>query len=142
MVAEVVVLDASVAVKALSREAGGDVARHLLLSHPDWIAPDLIYLEVANVFLKQARRGIDLGSAEHALVALSSVLIEVTPASVLYADALSLARRLQLSAYDGAYLALAVSRGGVLHTADARLARAAAASEFDGFIRLLGEPTH
>ncbi len=118
------------------------MARNLLLSHPDWIAPDLIYLEVANVFLKQARRGIDLGSAEHALVILSSLLIEATPASALCADALGLARRLRLSAYDGAYLALAVSRGGVLHTADARLARAAAASELGGFVRLLAEAAH
>jgi predicted nucleic acid-binding protein len=92
------------------------------------MAPALLAWEVANVV--HAKRPEAFGAdvaARRALVALlldGIVLHPPTPAHLL--DVARLAHEHRLSAYDAAYLALAVSHRAILVTEDAKLHRAAA----------------
>jgi predicted nucleic acid-binding protein len=124
------VLDASaVAELLLGRRAAGAVARELSRHAFDLHAPHLLDLEV----LSALRRVVAAGdaSADRAGQALADLLdlpIERYPHDVLAPRIWEL--RLNLSAYDAAYVALAeaiVDDGATLLTADARLARAARA---------------
>ncbi len=117
------VLDASVAVKCFLEEAGSADARRAVADRADWIAPDLVFLEVASVALKAIRRGYIEPAQGAAMVAgADDLFAETVPAADLYADAFRLASTHGLSAYDAAYLALAERRGLQVLTADMRLA--------------------
>lgn len=52
-----IVVDASIAVKWFLHEADSDKALKLIENHQDFIAPDLIQIEVAAAFTKAARIG-------------------------------------------------------------------------------------
>jgi len=123
------VLDASVAVKCLIDETGSEAARRALAAHSHWIAPDLIYLEVASVAVTAVRRGLIEARAGEAIVAaLPSLLVETVASEALAPGAYRLAATHGFSAYDAAYLALAHEHDCSVLTADRRLcARAEAA---------------
>lgn len=128
------VLDASVALLWLVPEtnpAGVDYAEATLVSLKDSqaVAPSLWALEVANVVAKLEAKAIVSEADSQRYVALLGQLHIVTdPATATHAlgDTLNLARRYRLSAYDAAYLELALRTGLPLATLDAGLAKAAA----------------
>lgn len=138
---ELGVLDASIAVKCLVDEADSDTARAVVARRADWIAPDLIFLEVASVALKSMRRGlIKRGQAEAMVTRLSRLLAEVAPSQGLAAAAFGFAADHGFSAYDAAYLALADRRSTTLVTADLKLVGRANAAGLGHLVTALGAP--
>lgn len=134
------VLDASVAVKCLVDEADSDLARAAVAARADWIAPDLIFLEVASVALKSVRRGwLERAQAEAMVSGLPQVLAEVTPSDALAAAAFRLAADHGFSVYDAAYLALADARNTWVLTADLRLAERARSAGLAKLVRTLDQ---
>ena len=93
------------------------------------IAPALWAFEIASVLSKAERRGRMNAAAQAAFLErlrLLPILIEHRPATWLAQQILPLARRYYLSAYDAAYLELAIREGLPLATLDDDLRRAAA----------------
>lgn len=127
------VLDASVALLWLVPEtnsAGVDYARATLaaLRESQALVPSLWALEIANVVAKLESKGIVTEAESQRFIALLGRLnIATDPATPAHAlgDTLNLARRNKLSAYDAAYLELALRTGLPLATLDADLAKAA-----------------
>lgn len=90
--------------------------------------PCVWMLEVANVFLVAERRGrLDEDRARELLDRITRLRVEQEsiPDSSAIARILALARRYDLSAYDAAYLELAIRLDMPLATLDARLSAAA-----------------
>lgn len=115
------VVDASVAVKWVISEAGGENA--LALKGSRLYAPDLWVAECANVLWKKATRNeISASEAEAAAMALEAADVELIATRPLLARAVALATRLGHAAYDCLYLLAAADLGVPLVTADARLA--------------------
>lgn len=119
-----IVVDASAAVEfLLNSRLGQQVAQQLLDNSSSVCAPYLLQNEVISVL-----RGQVLGrviSSERAQLALDTFVdfpITYFPALPFYNQIW--ARRDQVSAYDGAYVALAQSLGCQLVTCDRRLAKA------------------
>ena len=127
------VLDASVALLWLvpeSNPAGVEYASATLkaLKESQAIVPSLLALEAANVVAKVESRGLVAEADSQRFIALLGRLNIVTdPATAAHAlgDTLNLARRYKLSAYDAAYLELALRAGLPLATLDANLVKAA-----------------
>lgn len=127
------VLDASVALLWLAPEtnpAGGDYAAAALLALKDSqaIVPSLLALEIANVVAKLETKGVVSEADSQRYIALLGRLnITVDQATAAHAlgETLNLARRYKLSAYDAAYLELALRSGLPLATLDTDLAKAA-----------------
>jgi predicted nucleic acid-binding protein len=119
------VVDASVAVKWYLEESGSDHALLLLNGAFELHAPDLIYVEVANVLWKRALRG-DLSApvAQEALRNLKRVPIHIEPMTGLVDLGLDIAFQSGRSAYDSLYIALAADLGVRLVTADLKLVNA------------------
>lgn len=127
------VLDASVALLWLApdtQSAGVDYATATLLALKETqaLVPSLMALEASNVVAKLESKGLLTQADSQRFIALLGRLNIVTdPATAAHAlgDTLHLARRHKLSAYDAAYLELALRSGLPLATLDASLAKAA-----------------
>lgn len=103
-------------------------AGEALAAHADLLAPALLSWELANVVhvKRPSAFGPDFAS-RHALVeALLDGVEQVAPSEGLLRECARLAAEHRLSAYDAAYLALALAEDAPLVTEDARLHRAAA----------------
>lgn len=127
------VLDASVALAWCFEDEATPFADGLLvrMQQEEAAAPAIWPLEVANGIRSAERRGrID----EREIPALTQLLlalpirIEEIPLNAALKEVLPLARALGLSAYDAAYVELAIRRAAPLATIDDALARAAAAA--------------
>ena len=119
-----IVLDASVAAKLFFDEAGSDAARRILKAGAPLLAPELLFIEMASLAVKRVRRGLSTREeAAAAVKAVRTLIDETAPMADLSDAAFDLAARHGVSAYDGAYLALAVLRDAVMLTADVRFAR-------------------
>lgn len=113
------VIDASVAVKWFVKEDNRDKARELLRDGFVRLAPDLIFVEVANALRKKAvLRQISVSQAIVALDDLSVYLPNVVANVVIIHDAFSLALELEHPVADCLYLACARHSGGQLVSAD------------------------
>lgn len=130
-----VVIDASVVV-ALYVDEPASAASASLLAELERTgagrhAPDLLLYEVANALRKRVRLG-ELGPEEalDRLADLAASEIELHPANEVTRPALALAMAHGLSAYDGAYLALAAALGATLITGDQDLAQKAREAGF------------
>ena len=127
------VLDASVALLWLVPEtnpAGVDYAATTLraLKGSQAVVPSLLALEIANVVVKVESRGfVTEADAQRFIALLGRLNIVTDQATAAHAlgDTLNLARRFKLSAYDAAYLELALRTGLPLATLDADLTQAA-----------------
>jgi predicted nucleic acid-binding protein len=127
------VLDASVALLWLAPEtnpAGADYATAALgaLADSQALVPSLFALEIANVVAKLESRGISTEADSQRYITLLgrlNIAVDQATAAQACGDTLSLARRYKLSAYDAAYLELALRAGLPLATLDANLAKAA-----------------
>jgi predicted nucleic acid-binding protein len=130
------VLDNSVAMRWLlanTRAADNAYAGTVLdaLAKGQALVPSLWALEAANVIAKAESKGFVNEARSQAFLALLGRLnIVDDKATVTHAlgATLNLARRYKLSAYDAAYLELAMRTGLPLATLDADLAKAAASA--------------
>ena len=130
------VLDASVALLWLVPQTdpvGVDYSEATLksLEESQAVVPSLWDLEIANVVAKVESKGIVSEADSRRFIELLGRLnVETgqTTSAHALSDTLNLARRYKLSAYDAAYLELALRMGLPLATLDADLARAATAA--------------
>jgi predicted nucleic acid-binding protein len=123
------VLDNSVAMRWLlndgSQERLAYAAKVLDLLAQDTgqaLVPGVWPLEVANVLVKAQAKGLvseARASAFVGLLAEMSITVDASTAARALGDTLQLARRFKLSAYDAAYLELALREGLSLATLDA-----------------------
>ena len=123
------VVDASVALAWCFADESDELADRALarLEQDAALAPAIWPLEVANGLRTAERRGrLDLADQAHVRELLLSLPVEIESASLGTAlgEVADLARQLDLTAYDAAYLALAARRGVALATVDDRLRRA------------------
>jgi predicted nucleic acid-binding protein len=117
------VLDASVAVKAYLEETGADAATELLAGPTKLLAPELIRVEVAGALCRRVRRGeLEPGEAEnrcqHWLAALDKGLFMLTPDRQLLPEAVAISTKLKHPVQDCMYLAVAIRAYAPLVTAD------------------------
>lgn len=92
------------------------------------VVPSLWALEAANVIAKAESRGMVAEARSQAFVGLLerlNIVVDTATAAHALGDTLHLARRYKLSAYDAAYLELALRTGSPLATLDADLKKAA-----------------
>jgi len=137
------VVDASVAVKWLVPEERRREAMEFMTGAGTFLAPDIIVTEVSSALSRKARlRQISPAIAEEALSAWMSAIrrgVFVLGQSVdLVEESFRLSLALDHPLPDCFYLAFALRVGGVLVTADEKLARKA--GEIQGVeVRLLGK---
>lgn len=133
------VVDASVIIKTCLPEEDSDLAVALLQgtgSEHVRAVPDLAYLECSNVLWKWVRQGrLTTEIACESASDLLALLFDAYSHNGLTESALELALALNISVYDGAYVALAVKLSAPLITADEALARRAGEAGHD--VRLL-----
>ncbi len=127
------VVDASVALAWCFDDETSDCADGALdrLAHEEAIAPAIWPLEIANGLRTAERRGrLDLADLPRVRDLLLSLPVQVEAVDLRLAlgEVTEIARSLELTAYDAAYLTLAARRGLALATVDDRLRRAAVAS--------------
>lgn len=116
------VVDASVAVKWYLPEQHGDCATRLCRSGTVLEAPDLLHSEIGNALWKRIRRKeLTRDQAGEIIIALSRMPIEMYPSRLLSAAALQIACEMDLTVYDGLYIATAMLTGSRLVTADRRV---------------------
>jgi predicted nucleic acid-binding protein len=127
-----IVVDASVMAALYVDEPLSEAARAALVSSreagDELHAPDLLLIECASALWKRVGRGeLDRDSAMTAIKALSTLDgLDLHPLDQqLVPPALSLAIAHSLTAYDAAYLALAVQLGGTVISADRRFVEGA-----------------
>lgn len=121
------VIDASVGLKWVLTEEGSDRALALLANEP-LAAPELFWVECANVLWVKARRGqITTADARAAFDAIAAAPVALLPSHTLASAAQAIAFDLDQTAYDCLYLAAALSARKTLITADAAFANAARA---------------
>jgi predicted nucleic acid-binding protein len=132
-----IVVDASVAIKWVVREADSDEAT--ALRNEQLIAPVLWLAEVSNVLWRRVRIGdITTDEARARLSELLKAPVASLPMEPYLDRALQLATELAHPIYDCIYLALALHQNTHVVTADARFAAAASRPELAGRVRLLG----
>lgn len=127
---QVVVLDASVAVRWVVEEEGSDEAAALLERDVAWIAPRLLLTEAASALRRKVVDKVlapaTAGQALDALLqAVADGIVRLIDDERVIAAALLLAVSLQHTVPDCLYLALAEREGAGIATADDRLARLA-----------------
>lgn len=126
------VLDCSVTMAWCFDDENSEYAAQVLehLKTDSALVPRLWHLEVLNVLLvAERKRRITVAESDSFLQSLSILPIETDsmPVTVQDREIIALARKYQLSAYDTAYLALAVGEDIVIATQDRGLQAAAKA---------------
>lgn len=117
------VVDASVIATAIFAEARHEEAHAAMRGHV-LLAPDVVDLEIANAAVQKIRRGmVDIDAARGALADFAA--LELARHAVPRDEAFELAIECGLSAYDAAYLWLALAGNAPLATFDERLGTAA-----------------
>ena len=121
-------LDASIAIKWLVDEDDSDKARALLDGRNVFIAPDLLFAEVANaLWSKVVTKKLPAQAVGKAGAALSSYMAKVVPAPDLMQRSLDIALELGHPAYDCFYIACAELNDAPVVTDDRRLLNVIAA---------------
>ncbi|MES5097709.1 type II toxin-antitoxin system VapC family toxin [Agrobacterium sp. BA1120] len=123
------VVDASIVAAWFLPDETSDIADNALdrLETDDAIAPDLLSHELRNILLSaEKRKRIDQDAIFSILLRFNSLPLTLVSGGD-HITIMGLAKRHTLSAYDAAYLALAVSHAIPLATNDKKLAAAAMA---------------
>jgi predicted nucleic acid-binding protein len=135
------VVDASVAVKWFIPEDLHQAARGLLQMGQRLTAPDLVLTEVSNLAWRRHRtRTLTARQATAMPLALQSGILDLLPSADLIDRALAIALELDHPVYDCLHLACAEASGGVLVTADRRLAAAVEGGDLHRLVRPLASP--
>ena len=127
------ILDASVAAKwFLPMESFADEAawirEQFTAGRARLTVPDVFWPELGNVLWKGVRLGrMSMESANQAVHLCPRLGIPTLPSLPLLSDAFAIAVHFRRAIYDCIYVALAVTSGSLLVTADERLANAVAA---------------
>lgn len=133
------IADASVLVKVLTREANTLEARALLTEVDAVAAPDLIMLEVASALSKKVRyHGLPREQAVASLEAVPRFVAELVPFADLIPAAFDLSVRLRHAVQDCVYLALAIDRGCRLATSDLKFAERAILADCGEYLVTIG----
>jgi predicted nucleic acid-binding protein len=136
------VVDASVAIKWVVDEAG-TIEAVALRQKAKLIAPELLIPECANILWKKVqRKDLSKDVARIAARLLKGAELELLPMRALLEEATLLAIDLGHPAYDCLYLALAIANDCSFVTADERLARKLAQSNFREKVMTLAEATN
>ncbi|MBD2775724.1 type II toxin-antitoxin system VapC family toxin [Iningainema tapete] len=115
------VVDANVAIKWVVPEIYSDGALRLRNVNYTLLVPDFFFPEIGNILWKRVRRGeTTLENAQKDLTALMGLSLELHPSLLLMPQALEIGVRIQQAVYDCVYLALAVTHGCQMVTADER----------------------
>ncbi len=116
-----VVVDASVAIKWFVPEIHAEAARRLLREGITLLAPDLIWAEVANALWRKWRdKELVSEAVEGILNDFRRYPLRICSGESLYDVAWPVARGSGRTFYDSLYLALAMSNGCPMVTADLR----------------------
>ncbi len=116
-----VVVDASVAIKWFVPEIHADAARRLLREGMTLLAPDLIWAEVANALWRKWRdKELSAEAVQSILTDFRRYPLHIHSGESLYDEAWLVAQGSGRTFYDSLYLALAMSDGCLLVTADLR----------------------
>ncbi|MHB8743914.1 MAG: type II toxin-antitoxin system VapC family toxin [Sulfuricaulis sp.] len=136
------VVDASVAVKLFVPEPLSSQAQNLFVRFAqehdaELVVPDLFFIECANVFWKWVQRSAysAAAAAEH-LRDLAALGLTTIPTQALAHNALELALKYRITAYDACYVAAATQLRFPLITADKKLL-SQVSQDFD--VRWLGD---
>jgi predicted nucleic acid-binding protein len=136
------VVDASVVTKWFVDQTHSDIAERVQASERALLAPQLMIAEVTDALRKHVRvRDITLNQASTALQSLPNWFSEIVPMQALADTALAIARRIDHSAYDCFYLALAESRSATLVTTDTRLVNRVANTKYKSHVIHLADWT-
>ena len=136
------VVDASIVTKWFVDQTLSDIAERVQTSRSPLLAPQLLIAEVTDALRKHVRvRDITLSHASTALQSLPHWFTEIAPMEALSGAALAIARRIEHSAYDCFYLALAESRAALLVTADTRLINRLAHTKYKSHVIHLSDWT-
>ena len=119
-----VVLDASAGLKLVRDEADSDAVSRTVADAPRTCVPAFFWLEVVNALARRhGWSGAAVIEAIHELESLGIETVEADRAALL--AVIDLVERHDLTAYDAAYLALALSLDADIATGDRRLTLAA-----------------
>lgn len=138
----IIVIDASVLLKAYFRdESGHFAAQELIKSYArgeyDFMAPSLITYEIVNACVVAYRTGrIALDLAKEVLDEMLLLEIRREEVGHLSSRIFDISRRYKRTAYDASYIALAEAQNCDLITGDKKLYNAV--SKQLGWVRLLG----
>ncbi|WP_454917837.1 type II toxin-antitoxin system VapC family toxin [Xanthobacter sediminis] len=132
---DVLIVDASVAVKWCVEEEGADIAEIVLRGAKEIRAPRLIFGEVANAIWKKVRRGDLLPrTGMEAISLLPGCIHTVVDGDELLFAAFEIAVTYDHPVYDCVYIACAQEFDLPLVTADTRLVRKFSASPYGTLI--------
>jgi predicted nucleic acid-binding protein len=135
----VIVVDSSVALQWFVSEPQNGAAEELF--GDDLAAPDIIFVEVANVLGKRVRAGeMPLAVAQESLEFLSTHITVIEPSRPLLQHALALSVALKHPVYDCTFLACAAKLGVTLITRDKPLWDRASRAGYGDKVTLLVEP--
>ncbi|MHA0328102.1 type II toxin-antitoxin system VapC family toxin [Sphingomonas melonis] len=134
-----IVLDASVAIKLITREPGAEAVLIRVVGEVERIAPDWFHVEVANALAKKVRNdGLSEAAAAAGLTAAPDLLTDTVATLSLLDEAFALSMQAGHAVYDCLYLVLAVRTDAIVLTADAGMARAAKRVGLAGHVELIG----
>jgi predicted nucleic acid-binding protein len=134
------VLDASVVIKWYVPEDDFLAARSLRTLNARLAAPDLLFIESANILWKLVRRGeIEPGHAAEVITNIVGGRWVIHANRNLVRDAIDLALATGISAYDASYVALAMRLKTICVTADQKLVRKLEGTPSFYHVRLLAD---
>lgn len=117
----IIVVDASVAASWFLRERCSDLARTLLTSGHQLIAPDIISIETGHALFTAVRQGrLSASDFRSSLDRMRSIFAGRIPMLEYEASAFEIAVRCKCSTYDACYIAVANLSRAPLATADER----------------------
>ena len=133
-----IIVDASVVMKLLTREVGSAQAVERVLNERERTAPDWLQVEIASALSKKVRNdGLAADAARKAFAALPLIMPDLAPSAPLLGSAMELSIELSHAVYDCLYLALAIEAGGKMLTADRKFFAATQLSSYKHRMELL-----
>lgn len=133
-----IVLDATVAIKLLTREPGADQALERVIVEEDRLAPDWIRLEVASALARKVNdNGLSSAAASLGRRQLPAIITREVPSLELTDLAFELSLQLKHASYDCLYLALAEQADCVVVTHDRKFAASALRGGYGARVELL-----